>query len=458
MARPRKNAAKVQGSLLAPDEVAEIPVEEQPYPLPEGWKWVRLGDITEIVGGGTPSSRVKEYYDNGNIPWLSPADLSDYHEIYICRGKKMLTVKGLNSSSARMIPAETVCLSSRAPIGYVVIAKNPLCTNQGFKSFLPSHLYIPKFLYWYLKGNKPLLESYASGTTFLELSGAKAAQIEFPLSPLGEQQRIVDRIESLFAKLDEAKAKAEAVLDGFEIRKAAILHKAFTGELTAKWREIRGIKKENNTVKIKDILSDIKYGTSEKSDYTYTGLPVIRIPNITGSSVDLEDLKFLKSSKSSDYDLVERNDILMIRSNGSRELVGKCALVDEAIVGKAYASFLIRLRPNPTINPKYLLGFLNSSLARNQLFAKAKSSAGIHNINSKEICSVDIWLPDKKEQQEIVRILDNLLAKERHIREAAENALSQIDLMKKAILARAFRGELGTHGSARDTLQNNGSM
>ena len=254
MARPRKNAAKVQGSLLAPDEVAEIPVEEQPYPLPEGWKWVRLGDITEIVGGGTPSSRVKEYYDNGNIPWLSPADLSDYHEIYICRGKKMLTVKGLNSSSARMIPAETVCLSSRAPIGYVVIAKNPLCTNQGFKSFLPSHLYIPKFLYWYLKGNKPLLESYASGTTFLELSGAKAAQIEFPLPPLGEQQRIVDRIESLFAKLDEAKAKAESVLDGFEIRKAAILHKAFTGELTAKWREIRGIKKENNTVKIKDII------------------------------------------------------------------------------------------------------------------------------------------------------------------------------------------------------------
>ena len=104
------------------------------------------------------------------------------------------------------------------------------------------------------------------------------------------------------------------------------------------------------------------------------------------------------------------------------------------------------------------MGFLNSSLARNQLFAKAKSSAGIHNINSKEICSVDIWLPDKKEQQEIVRILDNLLAKERHIREAAENALSQIDLMKKASLARAFRGELGTHGSARDTLQNNGSM
>ncbi len=241
MTRSRKNAAKAQDSLLTPDNVIEIPVEEQPYPLPEGWKWVRLGDIAEIVGGGTPSSKVKEYYDNGDIPWLSPADLSDYHEIYICRGKKMLTVTGLKKSSARMMPAETVCLSSRAPIGYVVIAKNPLCTNQGFKNFLPSPLYIPKFLYWYLKGNKPLLESYASGTTFLELSGSKAAQIEFPLPPLDEQQRIVDRIESLFAKLDEAKVKAEAVLDNFEIRKAALLHKVFTGALTAKWREEKNI-------------------------------------------------------------------------------------------------------------------------------------------------------------------------------------------------------------------------
>lgn len=348
-----------------------------------------------------------------------------------------------------------VCI--RATLGRPVFSNGEYCLGRGVAAIRSNKIFNQFTRFLFINFEQYLYDN-ATGTTFAQVNSDTLNKMPIPLPPFDEQQRIVDRIESLFAKLDEAKSKAEAVLDGFEIRKAAILHKAFTGELTAKWREIRGIKKENNAVKIKDILSDIKYGTSEKSDYTYTGLPVIRIPNITGSSVDLEDLKFLKSSKSSDYDLVERNDILMIRSNGSRELVGKCALVDEAIVGKAYASFLIRLRPNPTINPKYLLGFLNSSLARNQLFAKAKSSAGIHNINSKEICSVDIWLPDKKEQQEIVRILDNLLAKERHIREAAENVLSQIGLMKKAILARAFRGELGTHGSARDTLQNNGSM
>lgn len=458
MVSPRKNAAKVQGSLLAPDEVAEIPVEEQPYPLPEGWKWAYWGSCGDFIAGNAfkPDFQGKKgllypFYKVGSLKF------SD-NKGYLYDIEHSISEETQKSIKSSIIPEHSIIF---AKIGEAIrlnrrsINEKKCCIDNNLMAFVPQKTTYKYVYYWSLGID---LYKYTNATTVPAIRKTDLEKIVFPLPPLDEQQRIVDRIESFFAKLDDAKAKAEAVLDGFEIRKAAILHKAFTGELTAKWREIRGIKKENNAVKIKDILSDIKYGTSEKSDYTYTGLPVIRIPNITGSSVDLEDLKFLKSSKSSDYDLVERNDILMIRSNGSRELVGKCALVDEAIVGKAYASFLIRLRPNPTINPKYLLGFLNSSLARNQLFAKAKSSAGIHNINSKEICSVDIWLPDKKEQQEIVRILDNLLAKERHIREAAENALSQIDLMKKAILARAFRGELGTHGSARDTLQNNGSM
>lgn len=454
MARPRKNAARAQNSLLTPDEVVEIPVEEQPYPLPEGWKWERGNSLWKPQETEKPTGEFFYYID---------IDAVDNKQQKVISPKKIPLSQAPSRASRKLHEGDTIFSLVRPylrNIAYIDEDISSCIASTGFYICSPLKSVNSRFLYWLMTSDYVVLglNKFMKGDNSPSIRKNDIENFPFPLPPIDEQQRIVDRIESLFAKLDDAKAKAEAVLDGFEIRKAAILHKAFTGELTAKWREIRGIKKENNAVKIKDILSDIKYGTSEKSDYTYTGLPVICIPNITGSSVDLEDLKFLKSSKSSDYDLVERNDILMIRSNGSRELVGKCALVDEAIVGKAYASFLIRLRPNPTINPKYLLGFLNSSLARNQLFAKAKSSAGIHNINSKEICSVDIWLPDKKEQQEIVRILDNLLAKERHIREAAENALSQIDLMKKAILARAFRGELGTHGSARDTLQNNGSM
>lgn len=436
MARPRKNATKAQDSLLKPDEVAEIPMEEQPYPLPEGWKWVRLGSVVSASKKKTedfssPSLRYigLEHFEKDNgITGFAPAEgvrslKNIFHSGQILYGKLR---PYLNKHD--IAGFDGVCSTD------ILVFDSLIGTNNKFINYFFNLNYFKEYVVANSKGiNLPRVSEHA------------VLKAVFPLPPIDEQQRIVNRIESLFAKLDEAKSKAEVVLADFEIRKAALLHKAFTGELTAKWREIRGIKKENNIAKIKDILSDIKYGTSEKSDYTYTGLPVIRIPNITGSIVDLEDLKFLKSSKSSDYDLVERNDILMIRSNGSRELVGKCALVDEAIVGKAYASFLIRLRPNPTINPKYLFGFLSSSLARNQLFAKAKSSAGINNINSKEICSVDIWLPDKKEQQEIVRILDSLLAKEQQAKEAAENVLNQIDLMKKAILARAFRGELTRH-------------
>ena len=115
-----------------------VPAEEQPYPIPENWCWTRLGNITEVIGGGTPSSKVEEYYEGGSIPWISPADLSGYNDIFISYGAKNITKLGLEKSSARLMPAGTVCLSSRAPIGYVAIAKNELCTNQGFKSFLPA--------------------------------------------------------------------------------------------------------------------------------------------------------------------------------------------------------------------------------------------------------------------------------------------------------------------------------
>ena len=122
---------------LTPEErlqAALVPESEQPYKVPGNWCWTRLGAITEIIGGGTPSSNIPEYYNDGTIPWISPADLSGYTDIYISKGAKNITALGLEKYSAKMLPTNTVCLSSRAPIGYVVIAENPLCTNQGFLS------------------------------------------------------------------------------------------------------------------------------------------------------------------------------------------------------------------------------------------------------------------------------------------------------------------------------------
>lgn len=236
--------AKAKASApLTPEEklaAALVPKNEQPYPVPENWCWVRLGNLTDIIGGGTPSTAVKEYYDDGEIPWITPADLSNFSQKYISRGSKNITQLGLAKSSARLLPKNTVLLTTRAPIGYVAIAKNELSTNQGFKSFIPSPNYIPEYLYWYLFGNTDLLTSNASGTTFLELSKSRTEKIPIPLPPLPEQQRIVERIERMFAKLDAAKTKLEFVtgiaklsetIGIIDTMKKSILARAFRGLL-----------------------------------------------------------------------------------------------------------------------------------------------------------------------------------------------------------------------------------
>lgn len=434
---------------LTPEErlqAALVPESEQPYKLPENWCWTRLGDITEIVGGGTPSSSVTEYYCNGLIPWISPADLSGYTDIYISRGAKNITELGLEKSSAKMLPTNTVCLSSRAPIGYVVIAKNPLCTNQGFKSFLPASCYLPQYLYWYLKGNKELLESYASGTTFLELSASKAGLVEFPLAPLPEQQRIVERIESLFSKLDEAKQKAQDALDSFETRKAAILHKAFTGELTAQWRKEHGETMESwKCCSFENCVLKMQNGLSKRSSNSGTPFIVVRLANLSDDGFITDDLReiLLDEKEQKNYSLKD-NDILMIRVNGSKDNVGKQFLFSNK-QNWAFCDHIIRITYKEEISPAYMVYFSKTNIYRRYIEDNMVSSAGQNTISRKGMASLLIPVPLITEQTEIVRILDDLLAKEQQAKEAAEGVLEQIDLIKKAILARAFRGELGTN-------------
>ena len=134
-----------------------VPKEEQPYELPENWEWVRLGDITSVISGGTPKTNIDTYYLNGTIPWITPKDLSGYKEKYISFGDRNITEEGLNNSSARLMPKNTLLLSSRALIGYVAISNNEVTTNQGFKSFIPSICYNSEYLYYYLKSSKEYL-------------------------------------------------------------------------------------------------------------------------------------------------------------------------------------------------------------------------------------------------------------------------------------------------------------
>lgn len=431
---------------------ALVPAEEQPYEVPENWVWVRLGEVTKVVGGGTPSTSKKEYYDQGNISWLSPVDLSNYNGIYISRGNKMITLEGLNNSSAKLLPKDTVCLTSRAPIGYVAIAEKELCTNQGFKSFLPSPTYLAKFLYWYLKGNKELLESKASGTTFLELSASKAATIEFPLPPLSEQQRIVERIEEFFAKLDEAKERLQEVADSFAVRKAAILHKAFTGELTKQWRCENGVSDESWEEKKFDYcIEKMQNGLSKRKGDEGNNIGVLRLANLGEDDLVLDDLRYiLLTEKEEKNYLLSKDDVIMIRVNGSKDNVARQIVIntDEKL---AFCDHIIRIKYNPNIVARYVMYFSKTNAYRKYVEDNMVSSAGQNTISRKGLASLVIPLPSIEEQHEIVRLIDDLLARERKAQQAAEQALASIDLMKKSILARAFRGELGANKASEES-------
>ena len=180
-----------------------IPVEQEPFEIPRTWQWLRLGDVGAIVGGGTPRSGESSFWSDGqDIPWLTPADMRKQPSRYISRGERDITSEGLSRSSAQMLPAGSVLFSSRAPIGHVGIAANPLSTNQGFKSCVPYISAMSDYLYVFLKYAGPGIDEQASGPTFKEVAGKEFALIPVPFAPLAEQHRIVAKVDELMGLID----------------------------------------------------------------------------------------------------------------------------------------------------------------------------------------------------------------------------------------------------------------
>ena len=164
------------------------------------WIECKISDIGTVVGGATPSTKNPENYENGTIPWITPKDLSTFNRRYIEHGERNITEIGLKSCSAQLLPKDVVLFSSRAPIGYVAIATNEVCTNQGFKSVVPNENIDPLFLYYLLKYNKNKIEGMGSGTTFKEVSGNTMKNIVVSV-PIGK--KVQERISSILGSIDD---------------------------------------------------------------------------------------------------------------------------------------------------------------------------------------------------------------------------------------------------------------
>lgn len=377
-------------------------------------------------------------------------------------GKPIIRIQNLTNSSTEInrttktfeekysVRAGDLLFAWSASLGAYIWNGEDGWLNQHIFKVIPKKDISKKYLYYYLLHvvDQLYAKAHGSGMVHITIKPFKATTI--PLPPLPEQRRIVDRIESLFAKLDEAKQKVQDALDSFETRKAAILHKAFTGELTAPWRKEHDVEMESwITVSVSEICHSLKYGTAKKSE-SEGAVVVIRMGNLQDGEIDWSDLAYSNDKEDIEKYKLMPGDVLFNRTN-SPALVGKTSIY-RGEYPAIYAGYLIKLDyDHSRITGDYLNYSLNTISAKEYCNSVKTDGVNQSNINAKKIGAYKFAMPNIEEQTEIVRILHDLLAKEQQAKEATEAVLEQIDLMKKSILARAFRGELGTNNLAEES-------
>ena len=441
-------AKKTKDSNLSLEERLEqalIPNWDEPYELPENWCWVKLDNITSVTSGGTPSRGNPLYWENGNIPW---AKISDISGKYLETTEEKITQLGLENSSAKIFEKGTLLYSIFATIGDVAILNIDAATNQAIAGITCSKICNVEYMYYVLLVLKDLLVAKAKGVAQVNINQSILKETPIPLAPLKEQARIVEYVNSLFTKLDEAKEKAKEVVDSFETRKAAILHKAFSGELTKKWRKEKCIDFSKLDIPLIDICSKITDGFHNSPKPVEQGVPYIMAGDVQEDGINFNNGLYMDEKNHRElYNKAypQKGDILMVNIGAS---TGRAALIDVDFEFSFKNCAILKLQKDK-VNPKYVLYYLWSQKER--LLKEVTQGGAQPFLSLKIIKNINIPVIEYIEQCEIVRILENLLLNEKTAAETAEAVIKQIDTMKKAILARAFRGELGTNDPSEES-------
>lgn len=395
-----------------------------------------------MVGGGTPSASDSTNFASGDgIPWITPADLSGYKQMFIEKGKRNLSQKGYDSSSAVLLPAGSVVFSSRAPIGYVAIASNDLATNQGFKSFILPNGIHNKFLFFYLKSIKDIAEQNATGTTFKELSGTATANLPLLIAPLPEQIRIANKLETLLRRVDAGWGRLERVPKLIKQFRQSVLSAAASGELTREWRGGADPHwAEHKTIELCEPDRALTYGVIKLGDETPGGVPCLRTSNVRRLRYDLNGLKRISPSLSDDYARTKlRGGEVLVNVRGSLDGV---AVVPEEFIGwNVSREVAVLPLDSSRIEPHYAAMFIASEQAQKWLRETYRGVA-YTGINIEDLKNLPLPLPSLPEQAEIVRRVEALFTIADRLEARCQAALTAFDRLTPALLAKAFRGEL----------------
>lgn len=432
---------------LTPEEKlarALVPVEEQPYGVPENWCWVRFGLLIELISGR--DAALSECNNKGiGIPYILGASNIN---------NNTFSVERWIESPQVISKKNDILLSVKGTIGKLYLQQeDSINISRQIMAIRPLKKLNVKFIYYFLLCICNELQEAGNGL-IPGISRSDILEKAFPLPPLFEQQRIVDRIENLFVKLVEAKEKAQAAIDGFELRRSAILHKAFTGELTEKWRLVHGIGLETWERTEIASISDVKGGKRVPKGMSLTsentGHPYIKAGNLKQGTV-LDDeimyvpndvLQYIKNYT------VHAGDVYITNVGAC---IGDCGIIPEKYDGANLTENAVKIT-NLKCDSHFLAWYLSSGDVQ-QRIKTLIASATLGKLSITNIKTIPVLLPTKEEQTEIIKIIGKLLVKEQQAKEAAESVLAQIDTMKKAILARAFRGELGTNDPEEESAE-----
>lgn len=376
-----------------------------------GWELKKLGEVCEIINGGTPDTTVPKYWD-GEILWITPKDMGKLDDLYVYNTSRKITEAGLQNSSAKILPINSIILSSRAPIGHLAINKKPMSTNQGCKGIVPPKTISTNFLYYFLLKSVDLLNSLGTGATFKELSASKLAAVEIPIPPIPEQQRIVAILDESFTSISRAKANAEQNLKNARELFESYLHSVFAN---------RGAGWVNTTL-----------------DKISKNLDSRRVP-ITQNVRKKGSVPYYGASGIVDYveDYLFDDDLLLVSEDGAN-LLARTFPIAFSIKGKSWVNNHAHiLKFKNLASQKFVEYYLNSIKLDDYVSGMAQPK-----LNQKMLNSIIIPFPSLIEQQALIDNLNVFSEKSNKLEVIYQKRLNYLEDLKKSILQKAFAGEL----------------